>query len=1180
MNNNNINLPKQSGTSISEKNSVHSKITTTPDTTTTSASETTHLKVLTKKITPSNNNSNTTSIESSNTGTNNINSKNSMNNYTATPAPNTNNNSFASSITPNVGQNLNNFLSVADSFPVTPNNLSSTTPVALNCFPSIPVVPSVPTFIAATSINSINSHSDSNPKRTNDFTSFSFQVETSDKSQNGSNQPVTTTTRSRPPSFGKFKIKPSVTANDELLSSLDHEGSKYKDVFDDDDDQNDEDNDDQNDATPYINSFNENHIPLSVQPKINGKRKVADYTINNTSSQSAQPSKNKSHSSGSKTDATVKSEENNTSSMDNQSKSESITRSNSAGNSNNPKAQTDKSGTNKTRKKKKIFSCDECRKGKTKCDPEPNGCRRCTRLRLECSNRGINSNIMSSSNSISGGNSGDIEPSDSINNVSLANLEIENRLKSLESVISGFDTKFNKLISAISGNVNNHNNFSQFHQNSPSNINGGSNNASPLFNHSYSNSLNPLFENNHSDNLIGNNNTLLPICESIAPLSIIKDIDSRLFQRVNKYDPFKQACDEFLDFYFHHEELCLSLAKSFLDISHFWIIPGGITEIDRYYVNSHPFITCVFVVLAMCFDENFNYIEEQKTLFSLTTKLMGIALITEPLTDHDIEAILYISIYNIARKPKQQEFDNWLLSGHAIKHSMLSFDIKNIKHRVQNLKIYNDDDFYHLRIINALCSSHFQNAIGTGKPIMINQSYFDVHNLTILFPNTTVGDAIKVAELDLYYLLSKKLNNYSYFQSSNNIQFGDDILIFRDIDEWKNKWEKVSDADASGMLTFAYNFSITLLSRTYIKLVQQSPKNVITNKNLAKAANTCCQFSFETLEKFAGLEVKLIRGCPKFQLAQIIFSCINLLDFLEVMKPNEKQMSLSKISKVYWHLNAIGEKKNDATDTVGRIIRSLTEKFDHLNNENYSSSSSSSAAPDGQTSVNSTDNLYSRPLDSIIPTGYGMTSTQNNISYHNNIINNRNNNNNISYGINNGNSSNRLTPQNERSGSCSSEQKRQSLYSIHNSPANLYPINNEANTPFRINQGASTSNMRSTSNYNNNNSNSNNNNSVNNSSNANNNNQKMHDYVPNTGTAAPTTSLFDRQAGTSMGGSVSLPMSMNMPDALPPFSERQVPSHYASPANDGIELPDTENYENFENFFSEIIRSITKYNPK
>ncbi|OWB71611.1 hypothetical protein B5S31_g1301 [[Candida] boidinii] len=1180
MNNNTINSPKQSGTNKSTKKSVSSD-NSNSDITTTTTSETTHSKIVTQDIaSSSNNNSNKTLLESSNTGTKDINSKNSMNDYTTTtPATNTNNNSFASSITPNVGPNLNNFLSVADSFPVTPNNLSSTTPVALSYFPSIPVGPSVPTF--ATSTISTNSHINPNPRRTDDFASVSFHVETSDKSQNGSSQSVTTKTRSRPPSFGKFKIKPSVTVNDELLSSLDTEALKYKDVFDDDDD--DEDDDQNDGGTRYESSaaasFNENHIPLSVQPKRNGKRKLSDDTINNTtgilkssqSSQSSQSSKKKSQSSGSKTDATVKSEDNHTSLMDNQPKSESITRPNSASDSNSPKVQTDKSGTNKTRKKKKIFSCDECRKGKTKCDPEPNGCRRCTRLRLECSNKDINSNIMSLANSVAGANSGDTESSNSMSSTSLANLEIENRLKSLESVISGFDTKFNKLISAISGNNNNHNNSSQFHQNSPSNGNGGSNGASPIFNHSYSNNLKPLFDSNQGDNLIGYNNTLLPICESIAPLSIIKDIDSKLFQRVNKYDPFKQACDEFLDFYFQHEELCLNLAKSFLDISHFWIIPGGITEIDRNYVNSHPFITCVFVVLAMCFDENFNYVEEQKILFSLTTKLMGIALITEPLTDHDIEAILYISLYNIARKPKQQEFDNWLLSGHAIKHSMLSFDIKNIKHRVQNLKIYNDEDFYHLRIINALCSSHFQNAIGTGKPIMINQSYFDVHNLTILFPNTTVGDAIKVAELDLYYLLSKKLNSYSYFQSSNNIQFGDDILIFRDIDEWKNKWEKVIDADASGMLTFAYNFSITLLSRTYIKLVQQSPKSVLTNKNLAKAANTCCQFSFETLEKFAGLEVKLIRGCPKFQLAQIIFSCINLLDFLEVMKPNEKQMSLSKISKVYWHLNSIGEKKNDATDTVGRIIRSLTEKFDHLNNMNYSSSSSSGAHDNQIASLTPSDNLYSRPLDSIIPTGYGMTGTQNNISYHHNINNNRNNNNNnnnISSGINNDNISNRSTPQNERSGSCSSEQKRQSLYSIHNSPADFYPINNEANTPFRINQSASTSNMRSTSNYNNNN------------NNVNNGNQKIHDFVPNTTTTTPTTSLFARQPGTSMGGSVSLPMSINMPDALPPFGDRQGSSHYSSPVNDGIELPDTENYENFENFFSEIIRSITKYNPK
>ncbi|GME93718.1 unnamed protein product [[Candida] boidinii] len=352
MNNNTINSPKQSGTNKSTKKSVSSD-NSNSDITTTTTSETTHSKIVTQDIaSSSNNNSNKTLLESSNTGTKDINSKNSMNDYTTTtPATNTNNNSFASSITPNVGPNLNNFLSVADSFPVTPNNLSSTTPVALSYFPSIPVGPSVPTF--ATSTISTNSHISPNPRRTDDFASVSFHVETSDKSQNGSSQSVTTKTRSRPPSFGKFKIKPSVTVNDELLSSLDTEALKYKDVFDDDDD--DEDDDQNDGGTRYESSaaasFNENHIPLSVQPKRNGKRKLSDDTINNTtgilkssqSSQSSQSSKKKSQSSGSKTDATVKSEDNHTSLMDNQPKSESITRPNSASDSNSPKVQTDKS---------------------------------------------------------------------------------------------------------------------------------------------------------------------------------------------------------------------------------------------------------------------------------------------------------------------------------------------------------------------------------------------------------------------------------------------------------------------------------------------------------------------------------------------------------------------------------------------------------------------------------------------------------------------------------------------------------------------------------------------------------------------------------------------------------------------------------------------------------------------
>ncbi|KAH3660091.1 hypothetical protein OGAPHI_007296 [Ogataea philodendri] len=510
-----------------------------------------------------------------------------------------------------------------------------------------------------------------------------------------------------------------------------------------------------------------------------------------------------------------------------------------------------------SKKKRRIFSCDSCRKLKTKCDYSPGegSCKRCHRLRLDCSlasESGIRQEVETTP----------------------VSTRDDSRLSRIEQTVDSFNGKLSSLLELVKQS---------------------------------------LGSGNQLDFSVSPENELLSNYDVLAPLNVIKQIDSKLFHRPNKRDPFKRACDQFLKFYFQKEQLCLELSRSFLEISHFWIIPGGITSIDRKYVLDHPFITCVFVILAMCFDENYKYVDEQNELYMLTTKLLGVALVTEPLSDHDIEAILYISLYNIARKPKQSEFDSWLLSSIGLKHLMISIDFKNLSHRV-SMNIFNADDLFHLRIFNSMCSCHFQSSIGYGRPIMLTSTYLELRDLTLKFPKATFGDAIKVAEIELYLLLSRGLADSSLAYSLKN-----DLLYYSEFNDWQEQWSKIIQKDVSQMLTFAYNFAHIMLAR---KAAQKSESN---GPDPLICYNTACHYSFETLNRFLLLSNSLVKGSPSFQLNQVVYSSITLCDYMEVMKPNERRTSLNLISKVYWHLNKVGEKMNDATDTIAKIIHKLVD---------------------------------------------------------------------------------------------------------------------------------------------------------------------------------------------------------------------------------------------------------------
>ncbi|VEU23622.1 DEKNAAC104783 [Brettanomyces naardenensis] len=294
-----------------------------------------------------------------------------------------------------------------------------------------------------------------------------------------------------------------------------------------------------------------------------------------------------------------------------------------------------------------------------------------------------------------------------------------------------------------------------------------------------------------------------------------------------------------------------------------------------------------------------------------------------PLSDHDIEALLYICTYGLTRRSSNQQgtkIDSWMLSSLGFNHCIVSLDLRNILIRV-SMGIFNDDDLFHLRIFNAICCCHYQFSVGYGRPVAIDSSYADLHKLILQFPTATVGDAIKVAELELYELLAKEsgqdsAGDDSYYESSTSSP----ILSFSSLTEWRSSWEKIISKDITQGLNLSYYFSHIMKGR---RIIQE--KGHQDDPTLPLAYNTACQYSFEIINRLLELPESSVRGTPSFHLSQIVYACATLFDFLDTMKPTERKMSLNLISKVYWHLNKSGEQINVATDTIARLIRKLVE---------------------------------------------------------------------------------------------------------------------------------------------------------------------------------------------------------------------------------------------------------------
>lgn len=544
------------------------------------------------------------------------------------------------------------------------------------------------------------------------------------------------------------------------------------------------------------------------------------------------------------------------------------------------------------KRRRKRSSCDSCRKLKTRCDFEPatGKCHRCNMLKIDCSL------YQQSNGKPAGAKAGASE-------------------SAIESVYDNDDERLDKIERQL-GDVLEKLDTLRTNGLTQSSSSGGGQPSN--VDYQYISTLGKR-KWNHLDNSTTN-----------APSNVISRIDSKLFGRVDQYHSFTKVCEsEFLkSFYAKNKDLCLKLGSNFLTIAHFWIVPGGIREITDDYVLRHPFISAVFVLLAMGFDENYSYVEEQRELFWIVRRLLAMALITSPLTDHDVEAILYCSLYNIARKPSQPLLDNWMVSSDGIKQMMYCTSFQKIEDRCKSRE-YKQSDLFHLRIWTLLCICHLQCSIGNGRPSLISKDYMDICDRVIDYPWSNLEDNVNAAlvrlarEVHKMFYSKDLISNLIRDDQIANIE-GVKCFSFKELHDWRNRWKELIDNDLSGTLLFNYDFYHIILSRRFIASFKGvRDYKVITYINVAY--NTAVHYSRAILNRFLQLPKSMVKGSPCSLLNEVVYSCLTLYDFQGKFETQFNMRSLNLVSRVYWHLNHVGETKNDATDTVGQIIKTLVD---------------------------------------------------------------------------------------------------------------------------------------------------------------------------------------------------------------------------------------------------------------
>lgn len=618
--------------------------------------------------------------------------------------------------------------------------------------------------------------------------------------------------------------------------------------------------------------------------------------------------------------------------------------------------EVDKEQAKKPRKKRKVYSCQECRKMKTRCDFQPllGKCHRCVVLSIPCSLaeerkeeiqqvlEAMNKNNVKTVFDVNGKDaafpsqpmqSGYADESagnnvdDNYGNERLTGdyIKLQNDVNYLMVKMNNFEHKLDMLLTHLSnGNINKFNMPAE------------------------SKNENHLYDNDDVEKM--NNTNSHGVTIENPPFRLLDQIEKELFgisddssnnRKLTEREILAKsqrawvvARQKFMEFFYNHEELCYKLAHAFLKKAHFWIIPGGIKTIDREYVEKHPFIVSVFAIIAMGFDENENFSTEQEILYPIVERLLSNTLtMFDQLHDHDIEAILYISMYTISRKSKkfrQVKFDGLILSKFATDSLLNLIDFHKIKENVEN-GLFDGNDLFHLRILNSLTTLKMGYSVGYCNFSIQDKQLREFNDLTVRFPQSTFGDEIKLGEIKLGDIVNNIFLNFdAFYRESVDLYQKDseqNVIKIQAMRSWLETYRELSSKDGSNLLIFTYDFYYIVVFRNILsEFATKDYETFLENKDYFLAClSTVKKYCFAILTAFLQLPTSLIKGCPIITLQQTVYSCLSLCDFLLCFNTKEKAKILNLCTKIYWHLNSIGEKLNEATQNVGIIIKTLID---------------------------------------------------------------------------------------------------------------------------------------------------------------------------------------------------------------------------------------------------------------
>ncbi|WQF85012.1 Putative zn(2)Cys(6) fungal-type DNA-binding domain-containing protein [Colletotrichum destructivum] len=232
---------------------------------------------------------------------------------------------------------------------------------------------------------------------------------------------------------------------------------------------------------------------------------------------------------------------------------------------------------------------------------------------------------------------------------------------------------------------------------------------------------------------------------------------------------------------------------------------------NRDLRHASPFLHDVCCLHAMRFSEHSSSVLHRR-VFEHVRLQMGQLMVASPLPLEELMGILIMSLW--ASAPSGPEYiDSWLVSGHCAQQAMLSINFSEILSRTK-YRTSTAEDQRVMRLWSNTCLVNLHWAATTSRPATVPAAYLQQCKLLLNFEEVTMRDAMVYAEIMLYLLLQDKFSQRLYLSGDGTCE---------ELSAWKTRWNYLFELPAASTLRISYSIAWLILARRSLEHDQAAP---------------------------------------------------------------------------------------------------------------------------------------------------------------------------------------------------------------------------------------------------------------------------------------------------------------------------------------------------------------------